>query len=284
MPELPRKPKSQFEISTQGSNIQGDDLGRELKHDRSGDVRRDTDNVRDYKVTLKDIDTALLYYLDNIVLPSITENGQTFKVPVIYGSPERWKSTQEDGYYKDRTGKIMIPLVMFRRTGMTKNRNLVNKVDANSPHVYQTITKQWSRKNAYDHFNLVNGISPVTENYNIVVPDYVDITYECIVWTDFVEQMNTIIEAINYSEGSYWGEPERFKFRVRIDDYSNTTDLVNDEDRTIKTAFTINLAGYIIPDSINAQLANRNKKAFGSSKIRFDQETQIPPPHTPPNE
>lgn len=274
MPELPRKPKSQFEISTQGSDIFGNDLGKEKKHDRSLDVKRTDDNVRDYTVKLKDIDTALLYYLENIVLPTTTENGESYKIPVIYGSPERWKSTQEDGYYKDRTGKIMIPLVMFRRTGMTKNRNLTNKVDANNPHVYQTLTKQWSRKNAYNHFNLVNGISPVTEQYNIVVPDYVDITYECIVWTDYVEQMNDIIEAINYSEGSYWGEPERFKFRVRIDDYSNTTELVNDEDRTIRTAFTINLAGYIIPNSINAQIANQSRKALSSLKIRFDQETQ----------
>jgi len=274
MPELPRKPKSQFEISnSEKSDVFGTDLSQEKKHNRALDTRRDNDNVRDFTVKLKDIDTALFYYLDNIVLPSIVDNGESYKVPVIYGSPERWKTVQEDGYYKDKDGKIQIPLVMFRRSGMTKNRNLANKVDANYPHLYQTWTKRWSRKNAYNHFNLVNNITPVTEQYNIVVPDYVDITYECIVWTDYVEQMNNIIEAINYSEGAYWGEPEKFKFRVRIDDYTNATDLVDNADRLIRTTFTINLAGYIIPDSINAQIANASRKAFSNIEIRFDQET-----------
>jgi hypothetical protein len=278
MPQLPRRPKSQLEISTEGNaDILGNDLSKTDSHNRSLDVRRDNDNVRDFTVKLKDIDTALLYYLENVVLPMVSDNGESYKVPVIYGSPERWKSVREDGHYKDKDGKIQVPLVMFRRTGMTKNRELTNKVDANNPHLYQTWVKRWSRKNAYNHFNLVNNINPLTEHYNIVVPDYVDITYECVVWTDYVEQMNNIIEAINYSEGSYWGEPQRFKFRVRIDDYSNTTDLIDDADRLIRTEFTINLAGYIIPDSINAQIANKSRKAYGNLTLKFDQEVTFTP-------
>ena len=124
MPEQPRKPKSQFEISSQGNDIQGNDLGRELQHNRALDVRRDNDNVKDYTVKLKDIDSAILYYLENVVLPNINNNGQSFKIPIIYGSPERWKSVREDGYYKDKDGKNQVPLIMFRRTGMSKNRDL----------------------------------------------------------------------------------------------------------------------------------------------------------------
>lgn len=273
MGELPRKPKSQFEISTQGNDIQGNDLGRELKTDRSAEIRRDNDNVRDFTVKLKDIDTALFYHLDNNVLPAVDENGDSFKIPIIYGSPERWKSVQRDGYYKDKDGKTQLPLMMFRRTSITKNRNLANKVDANYPHLYQTYTKRWSKTNAYNHFNLVNNIVPALEQYNVVVPDYVDIVYECIVWTDFVEQMNNIIEAINYAEGSYWGEQNRFKFRVRIDDFSNDVQLPEGADRSVRSTFNINLAGYIIPDSVNAVVANKSHKAYTNTIIRFNQDT-----------
>lgn len=275
MPQLPRKPKSQFEISNlEKSDIFGNDLSGEKKHNRALDVRRDNDNVKNFTVKLVDIDTALLYYLENTVLPMVNENGESFKPPVIYGSPERWKTVQEDGYYKDKDGKIQVPLVMFRRSSMTKNRNLTNKVDANDPHLYQTFTKRWSRKNAYNHFNLVNNISPALEQYNVVVPDYVDIVYECVVWTDFVQQMNDIIEAINYAEGSYWGEPERFKFRVRVDDFTNIVELTDNADRLVRTTFNINLAGYIIPDSLNAAIANKTSKAYTNFIVRFSQEVE----------
>ena len=44
--------------------------------------------------------------------------------------------------------------------------------------------------------------------------DYVTLTYSCIIQTYYVEQLNKIIEAINYASDSYWGNPERFKFKA----------------------------------------------------------------------
>lgn len=39
-------------------------------------------------------------------------------------------------------------------------------------------------------------------------PDYVNITYEFIIWTTYMEQMNKIVEKVIYSDGAYWGDPE----------------------------------------------------------------------------
>jgi len=264
MAENPRKPKSQYEIST----------GKENPVNRALQVRRDNDNVKDYRVKLEDIDSAISYYFDKVILPNVTENGSLYTIPVIYGSPERWKSTQEDGYYKDRTGKIQVPLIMFRRNGMAKNRNLGNKIDANFPQLYQTFTKQWSKKNRYSGFSILNNYSPVREQYNVVIPDYVDITYEFIIWTDFMDQMNNIVEAINYSEGTYWGMPEKFKFRTKIDDFSNVTELNDGADRLVRTTFNLTLYGYIISDTLNKQIAQQNRKAYTNFTIKFGQEIQ----------
>ena len=60
--------------------------------------------------------------------------------------------------------------------------------------------------------------------------------------------MNSIVESVIYSEGAYWGEPERFKFRTKIDDFQNTTDQMADADRVVRTSFTLTLFGYIVPD------------------------------------
>ena len=48
------------------------------------------------------------------------------------------------------------------------------------------------------------------------MPDYVTINYSCVVQTYYTDQLNKIVEAINYASDSYWGNPERFKFRARI--------------------------------------------------------------------
>lgn len=262
MPRKPRSPKTQKEIAT----------GKPQQHNRAYDVRRDNDNVRDFTVQLQDIDAAILFYLDNIVLPTLKDNNEAIKIPVYYGSPERWKSAQQDGYFKDASGKTQVPVIIFRRTGLAKNRDLTNKVDANYPQLFQSFKKNWSRKNSYCHFSKVNNISPAFEQYNVIVPDYVNLTYEFIIWTDFVDQMNTIIEAINYSEGTYWGDPEKFKFRVKIDDYANTTDLTGDQDRLVRTSFTLTLAGYIISDTLNKEIAHITRKLYTNFVLRFGQE------------
>ena len=38
---------------------------------------------------------------------------------------------QADGYYRDTNGKLVIPLIMYKRNGIEKNRNLGNKIDGN---------------------------------------------------------------------------------------------------------------------------------------------------------
>jgi hypothetical protein len=103
----------------------------------------------------------------------------------------------------------------------------------------------------------------------IVIPDYVTVNYECIVWTYYIEQMNKIVEGINYSSDSYWGDPQRFKFRARIDSFTNNETLNQGEERLIKTNFNIKMYGYIIPNAINKNLV-ASKKVFTSGKVSFD--------------
>ncbi len=60
------------------------------------------------------------------------QNNRQIEVPIIYGSPEKWKAVQADGYYRDgNQGKIMVPLIMFQRESITKDRSIGNKLDGN---------------------------------------------------------------------------------------------------------------------------------------------------------
>ena len=68
------------------------------------------------------------------------------------------------------------------------------------------------------------------------------------------------------------GNPERFKFRAFIDNFTTATELTKGQDRLVKGTFNIRLRGYIIPDTIQKDL-NSIKKYNSKSKITISSET-----------
>lgn len=229
------------------------------------------DDTKQFSIGLKDIDEGILFYFNEVIRPRVSQNGKIIPVPVLYGSPERWKSVQQDGHYRDKNGKLQAPLIMFKRESIDKIRTAGNKLDANAPNNYGVFKKKYSTKNIYDKFSLLNNRNEVDEFYGVIVPDFVKITYECIVFTDYVDQMNKIVEAINFASDSYWGNPERFQFRASIETYQTSTEVTQGSDRTVKTSFTITLHGHIIPDTINAQINGMNK-FYSKSAVIFGME------------
>ena len=206
------------------------------------------DTVKPFSVGIQDIDESIIYYFQNVIKPFVVQNGERLDVPIIYGSPEKWKSYQKDGFYRDLNNKIMAPLIMFKKNNIEKNRNLTNKLDANNPHNIAITGQRYSQQNAYSKFNLLNNVIPEKTYYATVVPDYLTITYDCVIFTYYVDQLNKIIEAVQYASDAYWGDPERFKFRAHIDSFPIITELSENGERSVRSAFTIKLFGYIIPD------------------------------------
>ena len=227
------------------------------------------DTTKPMSIGIQDIDEALMYYFQNVIQPSVFQNGERISVPVIYGSPEKWKSFQKDGYYRDLQGRIMAPILMFKRNTITKDRSLNNKLDANNPHNVAVVGQSYKKRNEYSKFNMLNNVKPEKTYYVTVVPDHVSITYDCVISTYYNDQLNKIVEAIEYASDSYWGDPERFKFKATINSFNTTADLVESGERVVKSAFTLNVYGYIIPDTIQKDLkaarkfSDRNRIVFG---------------------
>jgi hypothetical protein len=234
-------------------------------------VKRD-DNIKDINIGLQDHDEAINYYFNNIIKPSVINNGNRINVPLVYGNPERWKGVQKDGYFRDKEGKLQTPLIMFKRDSVEKRRDLGNKMDANNPHLYQTFQVKYTKRNQYDNFSLLQNRTPQKEFHNVIIPDYVKLKYSFIIWTDYVAQNNKIVEAINYASDAYWGDPERFKFMAKIDTFSNSVEISQGANRMVKTTFGLELQGYIIPDALSTQLASQPKKHFSKSTVKFNTE------------
>ena len=234
------------------------------------------DNVKPLNIGIQDIDEALFYYFQNVIQPSVYQNGERLPVPVIYGAPEKWKSYQRDGYYRDIKGKIMAPLIMIKRTSMEKNRSLTRKLDANNPNNYNVFTKKYDKKNAYDQFAVLNNRIPAKQFYASAVPDYLTLNYDCVVFTYYVEQLNKVVESIQYASDAYWGDPERFKFKASIDSFAFQTEMQTDNERIVRSNFSIKLHGYVVPEILQRDL-NGIEKYSEKTKIIFSMETDTPP-------
>jgi hypothetical protein len=152
------------------------------------------DDTKTINIGLEDHDDAILYYLENIIKPTVTQNNRQLAVPVIYGTPERWKSVQADGYYRDASGARLLPLIMFKRESFEKNRTLGNKLDGNLVHNVQYFEKGYSSKNNYDNFNVLRNQKPQKEYVIGIIPDYITINYKLAVFTNYTEQINRIIK------------------------------------------------------------------------------------------
>ena len=245
------------------------------KVNRANVTRRDQDTTKDITIGIQDHDEAIQYYFDNVIKPSVVMNGERIDVPLIYGSPERWKGVQKDGYFRDKNGKIQTPLVMFKRNTIEKRRDLGKKMDANNPQLQYTFQKKYTRRNQYDNFSVLQDRVPQRELHAVVIPDYVNINYSFIIWTDFVGQNNKLIEAINYASDSYWGDFERFKFNARIDSFANKIEISQGKNRAVKTDFSLKLQGYIIPDAMGASIKQHPLRSFTKAQVSVKENIEI---------
>ena len=61
---------------------------------RANQLRRDKDKTKNITNTLMDMDSAIMYYFNEVIKPTVVENKETVKVPVMYASPERCQESE----------------------------------------------------------------------------------------------------------------------------------------------------------------------------------------------
>ena len=221
-------------------------------------------------VSLFDIDYAIMSYLEETVLPELDDNGKALKIPVIYGNSERWNGARRQGVYRDARGKLQLPLMMLRRTSVAKNESMPM---LNRQVSYQAVTK-YSKDNRYSRFTLLGkATTPKYEIHNITMPDYVEINYECMGWTNYTEHLNAVIESLTYASDEYWGDKQKFKFNTTIADYNVVNEVGEGTERINRVEFTLNVKAYLLPEKFDGEATT--KKSFNSSKIIVATETDV---------
>jgi hypothetical protein len=79
MPRNKPIPRSQRLIFNRGEKISRNSPGA-------------TDDVKNLSVGIMDMDSAIMYYFNEVIKPEVEVNKEKVKVPCIYASPERWNA------------------------------------------------------------------------------------------------------------------------------------------------------------------------------------------------
>ena len=271
-PEIGAVPNSQVV----GVNLHQNEYEREIRSEpvqerRANDTLRDTRDSTPISITLMKIDETIFKHLTDFIKPTVDEDGKQRLVPVRYANAERWQQVRADGVLRDAAGRVQTPIILFRRTGMRRSP-LTNPVNKHLDRTYQT---GWNRNNVYDEFAVKNRIIPSKKLVSVTIPDYVDLTYDFLLWTDYIEQMNPLIETLNFEMDSYWGDRGEFKFKVYTEDYTIDTEVPAEGDRYVKATFQMKVNAYLLPDSmmtVDKGVQPTDRIRFSSKKVVIVQE------------
>ena len=236
---------------------------------------------KNYSITLKDVDSAILNHIKKVIKPKVREVNETTDVTVMYGNEERWKSVRKRGVMRDKNGSIILPLIMLRRTDISRNDTLSGqsfKHDVTGENIQVVRNSSWSKDNYYDRFSVQTNIQPKYENLVTSMPDFTDITYEFVLWTNFIEQMNPLVETFVEQSNKYWGNSEEYKFLCTMDAISDASEMSSDGERFVKSTFSIISKAYLLPEYLNSVITGKTanlRRQLTTSRVVFGYETNF---------
>jgi len=241
-----------------------------------GEEQNRANNIKSAKtdlrksVTLFDIDYAMMTYLENTLLPDIQDgNGNAIKIPVIYGNSERWNGARRQGVFRDSKGKIQLPVFMIRRTSIAKD----DTMDMPNRHISYAAISKYSKDNRYDRFSAMGvGVKPKQEIFKITMPEYVEVSYDCMCWTSYTEQLNEVIEQISFAS-SYWGDGDKFRFRTTVGEFNVVNEVGEGTERINRIEFPLTVKAYLLPEKFDGELTT--KKTLSIKKVVVSAETDL---------
>jgi len=231
------------------------------------------DLSKQYSITLKDVDTSVFSYIKDVIRPTVQDANETVKVTVMYGNEERWKSVRKRGVMRDKNGSLILPLIMLKRTSVEKS-DMIPGYEHDIRRKYTEIVRNngWSKQNRYSNFNVQVGNKAIHQNLVTTIPNFVNVNYEFVLWTNFIEQMNPLVETFMEQNNTYWGKNDNYKFISTLDSISDASEMNQDGERFIKSTFSVVTKAYLLPEETNSAImgkVNQVQKRLTPSRVVF---------------
>ena len=235
------------------------------------------DAGKSYSITLKDIDTAVINHIRNIMKPVVRESNEIIKVPVMYGNEERWKSVRGREVLRDKNGVIILPVMVIKRTSVAMNDQMPLSFDNDVRGKYISVIRSksgWSKNNRYDRFSVLTGQKPVEEFVKTGMPDFVVCSYNIVMMTAYMEQMNDLNTIWVEHVETYFGDSTSYRFLSSLSgDISDATEMESDGERIIRNELTLEIKGYMIPEFTDNTFGKTAElvRGYVSKKVSFSE-------------
>ncbi len=192
-----------------------------------------------FSIGLKEIDTAVIKHIRNIMKPKVKEQNEIISVPVLYGNEERWKSIKNRGTLRDKNGSIILPMMVIKRTSVGFDDAMPLSFDNDVQGKFISVVRSssgWSKNNRYDRFAVLTGQQPVQEFVKTGMPDFVTCSYSIVMMTSYIEQMNDLNSLWIEHLETYFGVPTSYRFLSSLDgDISNEIEMESQGERRYST-------------------------------------------------
>ena len=121
-------------------------------------------------------------------------------------------------------------------------------------------------------FSVQSNDLPVYEILVTTIPTFVNITYEFVLWTNFIEQMNPLVETFMEHDKTYWGNKDTYRFISTLDSVSDASEMDSRGERFIKSTFSLTTKAYLLPEETNSIVMGKMsqvQKRLSPSKVIF---------------
>ena len=229
-----------------------------------------------WAIGLKDIDTAIMGHVRNIMKPVVRESNEIIKVPVMYGNEERWKSIRNRGVLRDKNGIIILPIMVIKRTSVGMNPDMPVSFDNDVRGEFIKVVRasSWSKSNRYDRFSVLTGQRPVQESIITGQPDFVVCNYNIVMMTAYMEQMNDLNALWIEHLETYFGDQTSYRFLSALSgDISNEIEMESQGERLIKNTFDMTIKAYMIPEFTDKVFGRTGEmvRAYTNKKVSFSE-------------
>lgn len=247
--------------------------------------------------TLETIDTGIYEWVNQTLDLHTKTNQGIYKVPVIWLGTERVFQAKNDFRFKDKVGKLILPLISINRDSVTKDPTFKGSFQA---HIYEQNDYKGGAHKVSEKIsgektrNFQNNLKPgtqetgeVPENNLIVkdqyfapIPTYVTINYTITLRTEFQQQMNDLLTPFVTKTGqvsafTFMSQGHKYEAFIQ-QDYSmnNNTTNIGEDERMFETKVVIKTLGYLVgegfnrPRPVSARRETRPKIIFKSETIQ----------------
>ena len=220
----------------------------------------------------KNIDGAVIDFFKNLKIITTTSNGE-IKVPVYWGGAERAAQKKSNFSLRDDNGLLILPQIVITRKSVARKKDWKGAyyAELQKEQDFKGGTVEWTKilnQKKTAEFQRAKGIKKsngkinfkigpanedkiVYEHVSVPLPIYLEMIYSIKCRTEYVTQMNDILQRILTLSPSlvFVVERDGFKYECFLDEdtgYKTNSEDMNTEERKVFSDLTLKVLGYLI--------------------------------------